>query len=587
MRKSKIMKKNSRKKKFISNIHFKIIIQSPHYHIYKVDLNLELKQENIKLFLPVWSPGSYMIRDYSGHIFGMEARSKKGKEIPIEQKGLSQWDIQSDEKSIIVSYNVFANEPTVRTNFLDSEYGFINPTAFFIYPEKLLDHTVTLEFDKMPFKKIYTTLESSDDHFFMAENYNELYDSPLQLTNRSSSSFESYNCRHELIIEGNIPPNIKDNLVNDLKRITDKQSSMFGDNPNSYYLFILNMLDDYYGGLEHKACSVNMFNPAKITEHTEYIRLLGLLCHEYFHLWNIKRIRPIAFGPFDYQKPALSKELWVAEGITSFYDNYILYLCGITSANEYVNEIISDINRLEENWGEDWMSLEEASFTAWTKYYKQHQNSNNLTISYYVKGSIFILCIDIYIRETTSQKYSFFDVLKYLYKIYAIKKKRGFTKEEFFQAVIDSTGIDVYDLFSEYLESPKRLPAKLYLEKIGVTISKSNNKGGLPFELKTSGGREIISKVYMQHLGNLDISTGDEVIAINKKRIHKDSFEKLRNSFEDGEEINILLSRRDKILERKFTVKNIYTYKLDSIKYEKNPLGLHFFEGGIKPIDGI
>ena len=573
------MKKVVKKKHSTSGIHFKIQIVSPHLHKYKVELHLDLKKEFIRLYLPTWTPGSYMIRDYSGNILGLEAQSKRGRVCKVDQKGLSHWDLFSEDKSFIVTYYVFGFEATVRTTFLDSEYGFINPPSFFLYPEKCLDHSITLEFEKSPFKNIYSPLTFNEDNFLFASDFDHLYDSPIHLSNKSSYSFDSHSCSHELIIEGTIPTNIKDNLLSDLKRITDKQSSMFGGNPNTYYLFILNLTESGYGGLEHSACSVNMFDPAKINDHNEYLKLLGLLCHEYFHLWNVKRIRPLALGPFDYQKPALTKELWIAEGITSFYDNYILFLTGITSTSEYLNEIVSDINRLEENWGEEWMSLEESSFTAWTKYYKQHSNSNNFGISYYIKGSIFILCIDIHIRELSSQKYSFFDVLLYLYKIFFLKKKRGFTKEEFFRAIQDSTKVDIYSLFSEYLESPKKLPFKPYLDKIGVHISKSYSKGAFPFETRTSSGKEIISKVYMQNLGGLDISTGDELIAVNKKRIQRDSLERMKTTFEDGEEIHLLISRRDKIMERKFTVKNIYNYKLDSIKYDNNPLGMYFFEG--------
>ncbi len=580
------MKKEIKRKQNNQGIHFKISIHSPHLHRYKVEMHLDLKQESYKLYLPTWTPGSYMIRDYSGHIFNMEAVTKKGKEISIVQKGLSSWEVIShDDKPIIVSYFVFSFDHSVRTNFLDTEYGFINSPALFLYPEKYLDSNITIEFDKIPFKKIYTPLPFNQESLLVAEDFNELYDSPIHLSNKNSFSFDSFSCKHDVIIEGVIPISVREKLIQDLKRITEKQSSMFQGNPNNYYLFIINMTDDGYGGLEHKACSVNMFDPSKITDHNEYIKLLGLLCHEYFHLWNVKRIRPIALGPFDYQKPALTKELWIAEGITSFYDNYILYLCGITTTSEYINELVSDVNRLEDNWGEEWMSLEESSFTTWTKYYKQHQNSNNLGISYYIKGSIFILCIDIYIREMSKHKFTFFDVLRFLNKVYANKKKRGFTKEEFFQAILDVTGVDVYIIFAEYLETPKRLPYKIYLEKIGVNIVKSHAKGVFPFETKTSSGKEYISKVYMQHLGNLDISTGDEVIAINKKRMNKENLERMKNSIEEGEEINLLLSRRDKIIERKYNARIIYSYKVESVKYDKTPVGIHFFEGGINSID--
>ncbi|MCB1176825.1 MAG: M61 family metallopeptidase, partial [Leptospiraceae bacterium] len=569
------------KKKATPRIQFIISSKDPHLHYFEVEMKIDLKQEKTILRLPTWSPGSYVIRDYSGHLHLFEAFRGK-KHLNWKQIDLSSWEIENNKKSFSVKYKIYAFECTVRTNFLDSEFGFINSPGFFLYPENGLNQEVSVQFKKNTnFPFVYSPILPLANKF-IAKDFDELFDSPFQLSSYKSNSFDALGCKHEIIIQGDLNPSIKESILKNLKLITTYQSKQFGKNPNKYYLFILILLEDGYGGLEHRASSVNIYDPIDLDKTADYNRLMGLLCHEYFHLWNIKRIRPIALGPFDYQKPNLTRELWIAEGITSFYDNYFLYKTGIYTRNEYINELLSDYNRLNDNWGEDWMSLEDSSFTTWNKYYKQTINSPNTGISYYIKGALLVLCMDIFILEKTNTKHSFFDIMKFLYSHFYVKLGRGFTKEEFFESAEKVTGVNLKKHFEEYLSTPKRLPIQDYLNKIEVKIAKTQNKGAFPFETKTISGKEIVKRVKQHKMKNIDINLGDEIIAINDRRVSKESLEKWKNHSKEDEVLEILISRRGKILKRTLKCKIQYLYQQEfngnqDEAIQKNQIAKKFF----------
>jgi len=555
-----------------SHLHYKVVISEPHLNYFNVELTVKLKQSVVLFHLPTWTPGSYLIRDYAGHLHNFSVTNMNGVPIEWRQTQLSTWEVKSDGKPFLIKYRVYSFENSVRTNFLDSEYGFINPPSLFLFPENYLDNKIEVLCETNGhFKYIYSSLERKEN-LLLAANFDLLYDSPIQFSNRESVSFESGNCQHEVLLEGEISNQTKANLVSDLKKITDYETKLFGVNPNKYYLFIINLTDSNYGGLEHSASSVNAFDPSKLHEKAEYAKLLGLLAHEYFHLWNVKRIRPIELLPFDYLTPNLTRELWIAEGITSFYDNYILHQCNFFSTEEYLAEILSDINRLEDSAGDENMSLEDSSFTAWTKFYKQQANSHNTGISYYIKGSILVLCMNIYILKNTDCKFSFIDILKAVYHKFYIKKSRGFTKQEFFDTAKEVTGINLLDKFEKYISDTVRIPVFDFLEEIGVKKEELNSKISFGFETKERDGRFLITKIY-QHksAGKTDINLQDELIAINGQRVNRDILDSVKASLETGDEITLLLSRKNRIIQRNLKCETVKTYRLviDNVPSEK------------------
>ena len=241
-------------------MHYTVSTHNPELHYFQVKCTFLAKDKAPTLILPSWTPGSYTIRDYSSHIHKFQAFSQQ-KKLRVEQKNLQSWQILCNRGSEVeIEYVVYAFENTVRTNFLDSEYAFINPPGFFMYLEGHLQEQVSVSFTNKEFSYTYTSLPKGKDNRYLAENFDIFYDSPFHLSKRKSTSFQSQKCKHEVLIEGEIPPKIQKRLLQDLKKITDYESKMMQGNPNKYYLFLLNLTENTYGGLEHLASSVNAFN---------------------------------------------------------------------------------------------------------------------------------------------------------------------------------------------------------------------------------------------------------------------------------------------------------------------------------------
>ncbi len=574
------------KKQSIPTCSFTVGIQDLNKHYFKVRLQMETDAEETVLALPAWTPGSYMIRDYSTHLHKFISYNPlTQEEVKSEQIDLNRWKIKNNKQAFVAEYIIYAFEDySVRTNYLDSEFGFINPSALFLYPEGNLQAPISVRFEtENTFANTFTSLRKEGPHHYLAEDFDELYDSPFHLTNQTSIRFRSDQCEHELLIEGNVPYSFKEKLASDLQKITSKQIEWMESCPNSYYLFVLNLSQPAYGGLEHKASSINFFSPDQIHEDEDYKRLLELLSHEYFHLWNVKRIRPVALGPFDYQSPNLTKELWIAEGVTSFYDIHFLYLAGFLTKEEYLSRIQNDVLSLDDTNAEDWMSLEESSFTAWTKYYKRNGNSHNINVSYYTKGAALVLCMVIFLLKETNGTKSFRDIMLLLYKRYYLEKQRGFTKQEFFDTAKEATGVDLKKEFDGLLTTAKRIPIEEYLKWIGLQKIESEWVADLRFKTKDKNGNLFVQKISHKDDGAVpDLQLEDEIVAINGKRMNSSLLQKLEKQLQPKEKIHVLLSRygrmKEIILEVAGAYKNRKLGYIEIIPQEVKEIQNQFFK---------
>ncbi|WP_040911033.1 M61 family metallopeptidase [Leptospira broomii] len=528
----------------------------PHQHYLQVEMEVHPKKKETFLSIPTWSPGSYKIRDYAKSIHKVRLVNPKSG-WTIEQTDLDTWKVYSKGETFHVSYLVYGYEHTVRTNYFTSEFMLIHPPATFLYAKDLITSEVEVSWKSIaPFKHCYTGLKRKENAklTWKASNIDELFDSPILLSNEKEIGFETRSCHFDLVVLGNIPNTEKRKIAADLSKVVDMQIRCMGGTENSYYLFILDMTENLYGGLEHLNCSVNQFDPIGAFSGENYRTLIELLSHEYFHHWNVKRIRPIALGPFDYQKPNLTKELWIAEGITSFFDAYFLLLCDIYNPQQYLNKLWKDIRELEESEGESWMSLEESSFTAWTKYYNRPLDPNfgNTGISYYTKGAILSLSFQLFVLSETEGKKSLLDIMRELYKNYYLEKKRGFTKAEFFQAAKKVVGVDLKLEFDPYITEPKRIPIEKYLAKIGIERTSSPPELEPGFRARDEKGRLVLSKINLSKpIKNTDLSTGDEWISIDGIRALPNNFKDLLKKYKPGQKAELLISRRGTILKRK------------------------------------
>ncbi|MGJ4754198.1 M61 family metallopeptidase [Leptospira kmetyi] len=543
-------------------------------HYLQVELEIASAQKETILSLPVWSPGSYMVRDYSRHVHKMEAfvSGKNGKSLEVVPIGLDSWSVKSEGESFRIRYVVYGYDYSVRSNYFTTEFCLLHPPALFLYPRDLEVSEITLEISNaLPFEFCHSGLAGKGKKRGSTD-LDEFLDAPILLSNRAAIPFRSGECDHEIVLEGELSKSVQKTLIADLQKITEEQIRAFGGSPNARYLFVLILSEGAYGGLEHLNSSVNMYDPLKALSKDGYLKLLELLSHEYFHLWNVKRIRPIALGPFDYQKPSLTKELWIAEGITSFYDAYFLVRTKHLSAESYLAKVMEDLQSLEKSEGESWMSLEDSSFTAWTKFYNRPNdpNANNTGVSYYVKGGILALAMDLYLLSETSGKFSLLDVMNEVYQTFFVGKKRGFTKIEFFEAAKKRTGVDLKLEFGDYLDKPVVIPIERYIHKIGVKRLDSSPGVELGFTTREERGNLILSKVDWKVLDpSVDLSQGDEWIGLNGSRIHSGNRKDLLKQFKAGDKVELLIARRGKILKRKLKLSK--RFQSSQFKFEEHP----------------
>jgi predicted metalloprotease with PDZ domain len=536
-------------------IRFEISLEPIHAHLFRIRMIFQIDSDHPIFHLPDWSPGSYMIRDYSTHLFGLTA-IQSGNKILAQEIGPGTYEIQHNGKETAVEYFVHAfDEFSVRTSYITENYAFLQPTSAFLYPENHLKNQVQITINANPFHRTYCSLTNEDDTF-IANDYDELFDSPFFITNSEStewktpSSVPGYEyCKHELVVQGNISNDFKKRLTEDLEKITKYQIKRMGHQPNHYYLFIVIMTESGYGGLEHKSCSINIFDPAKVQEDSEYHRLLELLCHEYFHLWNGKRLRPKALGPFHYKKPNLTKELWVVEGVTSYYDGYFLMMGRYLSVNEFLDKIIGDWEATSQQTGEIFMSLEESSSTAWNKLYKRASHFHNTGYSYYAKGAVLIFCMDLWIRYHTQGKKEFLDIIKDLYKNYYLKKDKGYTKENFFQTASKITGLDLLQEFDHWLVERKPLDLAKYASLIGLELEETDHTIDFGFTIRESKpGVWEVQKVFLNKPAfQAGISPKDEILALNGHRMNGTTIERIKKELKPHRTIEVILSRGGKV----------------------------------------
>ncbi|MGA2875939.1 MAG: hypothetical protein ABSE82_10445, partial [Nitrososphaerales archaeon] len=385
-------------------------MDDPNTHYFEVvidilDFKEKLGHGPIRLVMPTWTPGSYLIREFSRNVLDLVAFDIDEDVKLISQKiSKNVWEVEpKGATSIRVKYRVFAFEFTVDTSYLDNLHGVINGASVFMYVEGLEHEESHLTVVPDPeWKVISTGLEASSDEgegaeSFLVPNFDVLVDTPIEVGNQQVHSFDVNGVRHEVSIFSQREFD-QTKFVSDLKRIVETTVPVFVQIPYSRYLFLVDFSGDSYGGLEHLNSTHCIAPIYRLEPIQEYKQLLSLFSHEFFHAWNVKRMRPNGLGPFNYSQETYTKSLWIAEGITSYYDDLILRRAGIYSVGEYLDAFCSNINMMKSLPGSRWQSAEEASFDTWIKHYRQDENSPNVLSSYYIQGTVVGWILDMEIR---------------------------------------------------------------------------------------------------------------------------------------------------------------------------------------------
>src|SRR6266550_3062774 len=490
-----------------SDISYTVAMSKPYTHLFEVEVrvkipaNLQVPNES-DLVMPVWTPGSYLIREFERHVQDFAADAD-GRALNWTKVDKDTWRVRtSGARQWRATYRVYANELTVRTSELNSDHAFWNNATLLMYPSGSLNAPSTLRIVAPSGWKIATGLPAApgQQNTFRPENFDILYDSPFEVSNFKELNFQVRGVAHRIVIdgEGNYDPV---RLRNEVQKIVAAEVSMFGEMPYHDYTFILHLRSNTGGGLEHLNSTALGFRRFSFSTEKGYQSFLSLVAHEFFHLWNVKRIRPDALGPFDYTKENYTRLLWVAEGITEYYGNLIVRRAGLISNQVYLQHLAQQIQDFQETPGRKVMSAEDASFDSWIKFYRPDENTVNSQISYYDKGELLGLLLDLDIRRRTNNAKSLDDVMRYLYAEF-FQKGRNYTPGDFQKACELAAGANLNDFFARYVRGKEELldvyndefaGAGLRLEQGGLAIGFPQGTG-VDFSMKGFLGADLDEK---------------------------------------------------------------------------------------------
>ncbi|MFN2501155.1 MAG: M61 family metallopeptidase [Pyrinomonadaceae bacterium] len=540
------------------DISYTVSMTKPWTHLLEVDMRIKWDQmpEKTELKMPVWTPGSYLVREFARHVQGFTAKNQAGADLAWRKISKNTWQVDTaGAKELSVRYRVYSNELTVRTNELNDEHAFWNNAAllFFIKDNLHVPSTVSV----MPFGewKVATGLPSSGGaNTFRAENYDVLYDSPFEVSNFKEFRFEVQGKPHRYVVSGEGNYDLPQ-LAADTAKIVEEAYKIFGELPYNDYTFILNLRGG--GGLEHLNSTALQANRFSFKPESRYKSFLGLVAHEFFHAWNVKRIRPDALGPFDYENENYTRLLWVAEGTTAYYESVLLRRAGLITDKEFLTSKATQIKQLQERPGRFETSLEEAGFDAWIKYYRQDENAINNQISYYDKGEIVSMMLDISVRTASGGAKSLDDVLRHLYAEF-FKKGKNYTSADFQKTAELMAGRSLGDFFARYVRGRAEIDYSDIVKGIGLQLATTPTKGQRAYigaDLVEENGRLSIRTVpastpaYEQGL-----NTGDQIVAVDGYRASQTFLQTYIGERRPNDKIRLTVFRFDKIRDIEFTL---------------------------------
>jgi predicted metalloprotease with PDZ domain len=536
-----------------ADLRYTLAMPEPHTHYFEVEVELTGARKNyIDYKMPVWAPGSYLVREFAKNVESFVATDKAGKPLRHEKIDKNTWRVYSNKaEAVRVKYKVYAFEMSVRTSFLDASHGYVNGTSVFVYPDGFQNQQGTLVV--RPFKDwktISTGMKSAGNFTYNFPNYDILADSPLEIGNHEVLKFEAGGVPHEVAMygEANYEPK---RLLADMKRIVDECISLMGKLPVERYVFIVHNLNKGGGGLEHLNSTTLQTSRWNYGSEQGYTGFMALVAHEYFHLWNVKRLRPAPLGPFDYDKENYTRLLWVSEGITSYYDDLLTQRAGLMSTQRYLDVVAGSISTVENTPGNQVQTVSESSFDAWIKYYRRNENTNNAEVSYYTKGGVLGQLLNMEIMKATNGDKSLDDVMRHMYARYYEQLNRGFTEQEFKAALERFAGKKLDDFFRDYVNGTKTPDYNWYFEAAGLRLV-DQNEGVLNLNwgagTAMENGRMMIKSVARGSSaweGGLNVN--DELIAIDGYRVDAD-IKNLISGRSIGEKLPVTVARDGQIM---------------------------------------
>lgn len=500
---------------------YEVSFREPQAHYAEVEMNISgLPAAYVDVKMPVWAPGSYLVREFAKNVEGFTATAGD-KALKLEKIKKNTWRVYSgNAKSFRINYRVYAFELSVRTSFVDAEHAFLSTTGIFMYPDKMISSPSTVKI--VPFKgwsKVSTGLKpvAGEAFTYTAPNYDVLFDSPIEVGNQEVFDFMASGVKHEVAMFGGGNYD-KERLKVDMAKVVTQITAIYGENPNTNYTFIVHNTSRGGGGLEHLNSTVLGASRDDYATPEGYNGFLSLVAHEYHHLWNVKRLRPVALGPFDYENENYTTDLWIAEGFTAYYENKIMLRAGFLTPDNFIGTMVNAMSNVINTPGAKIQSAADASFDAWIKYYRPNENSNNSGISYYSKGEIVGMLMDIEIVNATKGAHSLDDVMKAMY-LQCKSSGKGYTDAEFKTMVEKISGISFTDFWDKYVTGTHPVEYAKYLGYVGIQL-KDDNEGKNIAYLGTATRRtegvinlSAVSRGSAAWIGGLNV--GDEILSVD------------------------------------------------------------------------
>lgn len=539
-------------------IRYTLSFPAPQTHYVEVTATVPTgRRADVDLMMAVWTPGSYLVREYSRNVEAVTAVGADGRLLDVDKSRKNHWRVATGgAPSITLKYRVYSREMSVRTNWVETDFALLNGAPTFITLADLSPRPHEVVINLAPgWKRSITPLPAlaGGDHRYRAPDYDTLVDSPIVVGNPAVYDFDVDGKKHSLVNvgEGGVFDGAR--AARDLETIVKEDRRLWGGLPYDRYIFF-NMITESGGGLEHKNSTVLMTNRWATRTRRAYLAWLQLASHEYFHAWNVKRLRPAELGPFDYENENFTRSLWIAEGFTDYYADLQVERAGLQTREEYLDDLSNTIELLQTTPGRLVQSAEMASFDAWIKYYRPDENSNNTSISYYTKGTVIALLLDAKIRAATAGAKSLDDVMRTAYQKFSGPK--GYTPEEFRAVAEQVAGVDLKRFFETAAESTSELDYSEALSTFGLRFkaapAASEDRAAKPWlgiNTRNDNGRLVITQVQRDSPADVaGLNVDDEILAIDEFRVRADRFDNRLEQYKTGDRVSFLVARREQLI---------------------------------------
>ncbi len=539
-------------------IRYTLTFPAPHTHYVEVSAVVPTgRRADVELMMAVWTPGSYLVREYERQVEDVTASGLDGRALEIDKSKKNRWRIATGGAPVVtVKYRVYSREMSVRTNWVEAGFAMLNgaPTFMTLADPAPRAHEVTIV-PATGWKRSMTALPEISAHRYRAPDWDTLVDSPIVIGNPAVYEFEVDGKKHYLVNEGEGGVFDGARAAKDLETLVREHRRMWGFLPYDKYVF-LNMLTltngSAGGGLEHKSSAMLMDWRFATRSRQSYLSWLELASHEFFHAWNVKRLRPVELGPFDYENENHTRSLWLAEGVTDYYGDLAVHRAGLSSREEFLQALSNKIEELQTTPGRLVQPVDVASFDAWIKYYRPDENSTNVAVSYYTKGAVLGFLLDARIRRGTGGVKSLDDVMRAAYQTYS--GPRGYTPDEFRTVAEQVAGASLKDFWDKAIEGTAELDYNEALQTFGLrfrpaTPPQGGGRAWLGAVTRNDAGRLVIAQLKRDTPAySAGLNVDDEILAIGEFRVRADRLDSRLEQYKPGEKISLLVARREELL---------------------------------------